>query len=283
MSGEWTQIFVGIPRRLANAMSLKIGAVSYLNTKPLIHGLQHRMPDAELILDLPSRLADQLRSGQLDVALIPSVEFLRSRDWHIVSDACIACRGQVRSVRILFRKPPASIRTLALDEGSRTSVVLARVLLEQKFGLRPQVQDLAMQRDFREDLCDAAVVIGDRAMDVDASQYHSVWDLGEVWNRETGLPFVFAMWVTSDPSIAIELSTVLEHCRDHGLREIDSLVSQYAGDYHLSSGDCKKYFLEQLHFHLGKRELAGLELFRNHAIDSGLIPASSNQLSLQPL
>ncbi|MEZ6075292.1 MAG: MqnA/MqnD/SBP family protein [Pirellulaceae bacterium] len=101
-------------------MSVSIGAVSYLNTKPLIFGLQQQL-DCQLRLDLPSRLADDLAARKLDVALIPSVEFLRGRQFSIVSDACIACRGPVRSVRVLFRKPPQRARSLALDEGSRTS------------------------------------------------------------------------------------------------------------------------------------------------------------------
>ncbi|MFP6649503.1 MAG: MqnA/MqnD/SBP family protein, partial [Pirellulaceae bacterium] len=102
--------------------SLRIGAVSYLNTKPLVFGLEKMLPTAELVFDLPSRLADDLAAGQLDIALIPTVEYFQDPSYRVVSDACIACRGPVLSVSLLSRCPIEEIRTLALDEGSRTSV-----------------------------------------------------------------------------------------------------------------------------------------------------------------
>ena len=125
-------------------MSFRIGAVSYLNTKPLIYHLEEMLPDARLSLDLPSRLAIGLHKGELDVALIPSIELFRSpsENLAIVSDACIACRGPVWSVQLLFRKPPEQVHTLALDEGSRTSAALAQILLLDRFGIRPQLQPL---------------------------------------------------------------------------------------------------------------------------------------------
>src|SRR5438046_2203530 len=96
---------------------LRVGAVNYLNTKPLIYGLERIAPQAELVLDLPSRLADRLAAGRLDVALIPSIEFFHDPSYTIVSNACIACRGPVLSVKLYSRKPIEAIRTLALDEG----------------------------------------------------------------------------------------------------------------------------------------------------------------------
>src|ERR1700733_15959753 len=101
---------------------LRVGAVTYLNTKPLVYRLEQFAPHVELVFDLPSRLADQLAAGQLDVALIPSIEFFQNPHYTIVSDACIACRGPVRSVKLFSRVPPQNIQSLALDEGSRTSV-----------------------------------------------------------------------------------------------------------------------------------------------------------------
>ena len=109
---------------------LRIGAVTYLNTKPLVHGLAALLPTAELIYDYPSRLADALATGELDIALVPSAEVLQHSEWTIVSDACIGCRGPVLSVKLLFRVPPSEVRTLSLDEGSRTSAVLAQILLQ---------------------------------------------------------------------------------------------------------------------------------------------------------
>src|ERR1700683_2381713 len=105
---------------------IRVGAVSYLNTKPLVYGLERLAPPAELGLDVPSRLAEQLAAGQLDVALIPSIEFFQDPCYTVVSDACIGCRGPVLSVKLSSRVAPHEIRTLALDEGSRTSVALIR-------------------------------------------------------------------------------------------------------------------------------------------------------------
>ena len=271
--------------RKAPAMNVSIGAVSYLNTKPLIYNLQQRLLDCRLRLDLPSRLADDLAAGTLDVALIPSVEFLRGQQFSIVSDACIACRGPVRSVRVLFRRPPHQVRSLALDEGSRTSAMLAQVLLARRYGLRPALQPFHIHDDIAAVRADAILMIGDRAMSIDSSPYVADWDLGEHWTRETGLPFVFAMWVageaiTSQPSVASELSRALQHARDTGLAQIEEIAAQEAPRYGLTIDDCRAYFLEQLHFTLGPRELAGLERFRHWAVELDLLPAASQQLNL---
>ncbi len=264
-------------------MNLRIGAVSYLNTKPLIYGLREAMPRGQLLLDLPSRLADRLRSGDLDVALIPSVEFLRQTDLSVVSDACIACHGPVRSVQLLFHKPPEEISSLALDEGSRTSAALAQILLARRFGNRPKLVPLPITSKFDQFDADALVVIGDRAMQIDATGYHEVWDLGQEWHRETQLPFVFAMWVASDPTVSSELSGILQSCRDQGLQHLDDIISNEAAKYALSREDCRKYFAEQLYFYLGERELRGLELFREQAIELELLPLSCKKLSLEPV
>lgn len=262
-------------------MSIRIGAVSYLNTKPLIYGLQQRLPECELSLDLPSRLADALRAGELDVALIPSVEFLRSPGFHIVTDACIACHGAVRSVRLLFRKPPSQIRSLALDEGSRTSAVLAQVLLADRFGIRPKLSPLAISAQPAASDADAILMIGDRAMQVDEQAFVECWDLGEQWTRGTGLPFVFAMWVAARPDTPQAVVEALQASRDAGMADIDRIVSVEADRYCLDEEDCRRYLTQQLHFWLGSRELMGLELFQKRAVALKLLPSITNQLSLE--
>ncbi len=239
---------------------LRIGAVSYLNTKPLIYHLNEQVPSHDLFLDLPSRLADRLAAGDLDVALIPSVEYFKGRNLRIVSNACIACHGNVRSVRLLFRVPPREVRTLALDEGSRTSAALSQVLLSERFGIRPQKQPLPITADYRDVVADAVLIIGDRAMEVDTSQYVQTWDLGAEWLSQTGFPFVFAMWVASARA-SEELALGLENSRDAGLCNIQEICDAEAPKYGLSTASCRDYFLKHLHFHLGERELAGLQLF----------------------
>jgi len=178
-----------------NPKPVRIGAVSYLNTKPLIYGLEQVAPQAQLTLDYPSRLAQRLAAGDLDVALIPSIEFFHDPGYTIVSDACIACRGPVRSVKLFSRVPLAEIQTLALDEGSRSCVALVRILLREQFGIEPELRPFPI--DVQPDAidADALLMIGDRAMRMPTGDYHVEWDLGDVWCRWAELPFVFAMWV----------------------------------------------------------------------------------------
>lgn len=257
-------------------MPVRIGAVSYLNTKPLIYRLSERLPDCTLILDLPSGLADRLNSGDLDVALIPSVEFFRGvPDLSIISNACIACRGAVRSVQLLFRRPPELVRSIALDVGSRTSAALAQVLLAERYGIRPDISLLPIEADFYQNNSDALLVIGDRAMKIASDRFVECWDLGEHWNRWSGLPFVFAMWVARTPqagNLALDrVSRVLEDCRDEGLLNIEKIAQQHAPTYGLTEEDCYLYFTKQLHFTLGSREQAGLALFHQRLQQLGLL------------
>lgn len=173
---------------------LRIGAVRYLNSKPLIECLPEMLPEAQITVDFPSRLADGLAGGRFDVALIPSIETLRLPGVRVVSNVCVSCDGPVRSVKMVGRVAPQEIATLALDEGSRTSAVLARILLKERFGIEPSLQPLGLGSLAENSPADAVVVIGDRAMLPLGGPYEFVWDLGDEWCAWTGLPFVFAMW-----------------------------------------------------------------------------------------
>src|SRR5262249_7665650 len=148
---------------MADHTRVRVGAVAYLNTKPLVYGLEEFAPWAELSFAVPSRLADELGAGKLDVALIPSVEFFHAAQMQIVSDACIACRGPVLSVKLFFRRPPDQVRTLALDEGSRTSAALARILLAQRYNVAPKLESLPIGAALADSDADAVLLIGDRA------------------------------------------------------------------------------------------------------------------------
>src|SRR5215510_10864999 len=206
---------------------MRIGAVSYLNTKPLVYGLAELAPQHELVFDLPSRLADDLAAGRLDVALIPSIEYFQNPAYRIVSDACIGCRGPVRSVKLLSRVPLESIRTLALDEGSRTSVALARILLQERFGLAPKLVPFPIDAAPESIRADALLMIGDRAMHPPAGQFVAEWDLGDVWCRWSELPFVFAMWVAGEGcSGADHLAAVLSQARDLGVANVESIAAE---------------------------------------------------------
>ena len=250
----------------------RIGAVSYLNTKPLVYGLERLLPDADVIFDLPSRLADQLAGGELDVALIPSIEFFQNPAYAIVSDACIGCRGPVLSVKLLGRKPLDQIQSLALDEGSRTSVALARILLQERFGLAPRLERLPIGATIADTTADAILLIGDRAIHLPPDAFVETWDLGEEWQRWAELPFVFAMWVARPGFDATGVATALAAARDLGLEHLEEIARAEAVAVDLSPVECLAYLRDNLYFYLGPRERRGLELFRTHAEKLGLIP-----------
>jgi chorismate dehydratase len=251
----------------------RIGAVSYLNTKPLVEGMADLGSAFDLVFDLPSRLADQLAAGELEAALIPSVEAI-SGNYTVVSDACIGCHGPVWSVKLLGRVAPEKIRTLALDEGSRTSCILSQVILAKKYGVRPACRLLGIAEDWREAETDAVLIIGDRAMKVDDSEFEFSWDLGEAWFQMTGLPFVFAVWAARSSEHLDQLDWLLSTTRDTGLKNLDRIAARYAQDYDLTSDECLRYLRDRLHFKLTGAEKAGLSLFFEYANELSLI---SNQ------
>src|SRR5437773_9243853 len=139
---------------------LRIGAVNYLNTKPLICDLELLAPEAELMLEVPSRLADLLAEGALDVALIPVIEYFRAGSYTVVPNIAIASRGPVLSVTLFSRVPWTQIRRVALDEGSRTSAALAQILLRKRYGASPTVVPLPLHQAAEEIHADAVLLIG---------------------------------------------------------------------------------------------------------------------------
>ena len=254
---------------------IRIGAVSYLNTKPLVYGLERLAPQIELVYDLPSRLADDLASGDLDIALIPSIEIFKDSSYTIVSDACIGCRGPVLSVKLLARVPFPEIKTLALDEGSRTSIALARILLDQKFGLQPMLESLPIGKSVSDSNSDAVLLIGDRAIHPPEDRFVAKWDLGDQWCRWSELPFVFAMWTARAGIDLAGIEEALSAARDDGIAHLDDIARIEAPIVGLSQPECLAYLRDNLYFHLGQRERQGLQLFLRLAAELGLAPKDS--------
>lgn len=257
---------------------VRIGAVTYLNTVPLVRGLQEQLPEAELSFDFPSRLADELAQGRLDVALAPCIELARHPEWSIVSTACIGCRGPVLSVKVLFRRPPAEVTTLALDEGSRTSAVLAQILLADRFGVRPKLQPLPLASSPLDSTADAVLVIGDRAIRSPQEGFCESWDLGEEWTRTTGLPFVFAVWAARPGVDASDLEGALDAARDLGVSEVEAIATEQAVAMNLPRPLVLQYLRDNLNFYLDDAARRGLDLYFRRAADLGLI---SDQLQLR--
>jgi chorismate dehydratase len=243
--------------------------VSYLNTKPLVEGLDELADEFDLIFDLPSRLADRLHAGDLDVALIPSIEAV-SHHYKIVSDACIACRGEVWSVKLMCRDDELRIDTLALDEGSRTSSVLAQIILAQKFDVHPRLQLLDIDADWRECSADAVLIIGDRAMKASDSRFPVEIDLGKLWYDWTGLSFVFAVWAAREsercsPADLDRISRILSTARDQGVANVERIAREQSRHFGLTDQECHAYLSKHLHFTLGESEKIGLEMYCRYA------------------
>src|SRR5262245_15488755 len=258
---------------MKNPLKLRVGAVGYLNTKPLIYHFERYVPQAQLVLDHPSRLADNLAQGHLDVALIPSIEFFHDPMYTIVSDACIACRGPVLSVKLFSRCPIEEIRRLALDEGSRTSVALVRILLNERYGVRPQLERLRADATLADTDADAVLLIGDRAIHSPPGRFEVVWDLGDEWCRWAELPFVFAMWVARGGADLDGLDAALARARAAGVAHLEDIAGREAAPLGLTRPQCLSYLRDNLHFYLGPREQRGLELFYKKAAQLGLAPA----------
>lgn len=240
---------------------LRIGAVNYLNTKPLVYGLEKLLPEAQLVYDLPSRLADSLAADELDIALVPSIELNRHPEWKIVSDACIACRGPVLSVKLMFRTDPAQVCSLALDEGSRTSAVLAQILLKEIYDIRPKLEILPIGSEPEAACTDGVLVIGDRAMRSASQSFVEVWDLGDRWCRWAELPFVFAMWVARAGIDTDSVAEQLAKARDDGCQHLAEIAQVEAESMGLSRDVVQNYLSQNLHYQLHSKERSSLEYF----------------------
>lgn len=256
--------------------ALRIGAVRYLNAKPLYHRLEEFAPGVRLSMDVPSRLAEQLAEGTVDVGLIPSIEYLRgagSHRYEILPGLAIASRGAVRSVKLFSRVEPGRIARIALDEGSRTSQALALVWLSAVHGVRPaRVESLPLGVPAEESTADAVLLIGDRAMRDPVRPCHTVVDLGEAWVRLTGLPFVFALWVARPGVDLGGLPEALDRCRREGLADARAIAAEHGPKLGLDVATCVDYLTNVLTYDLGEAELAGLSRFAREAAALGLAP-----------
>jgi chorismate dehydratase len=256
--------------------AVRIGAVAYLNSKPLIEGLRDLLPDAEITLDYPSRLADDLEAGQLDVALVPSIEVLRHSSYEVISDACVATRGPVMSVKLYSRVPFGNIRSLALDEGSRTSAALARIMLEERFGVSPRLEPLPFGKSPVTTKTDAVLLIGDRAMRLPEESFAATWDLGEEWLRWSGLPFVFAVWATRGNADLGMVDEALGRARDQGVERAAEIARRESSHLGISEDCAFNYLTRNLHFRLGAAERSGFRLFAELSARLGLVPEGAD-------
>ncbi|HSP66593.1 MAG TPA: menaquinone biosynthesis protein [Bryobacteraceae bacterium] len=249
----------------------RVCAVSYLNTVPLVWGLQHS-PDPELRetfdlrFALPSECADQLARGQADIGIVPVIEMAR-QGLDYFPGTGIACHGPVRSILLISKVPFKEIRVLATDAGSRTSAMLAQVILAERFGVRPQV--FSHPADLAEMLgkADAALLIGDAALRVDPALLpYETLDLGAEWIALTGLPMVFAVWAGRKEIIREAHGQVFLESLRYGLAHMDDMVAAEAAARQFSPDVVRRYLTHHIVFELGEKDYEGMRLYIEHAL-----------------
>lgn len=240
-------------------------AVSYLNTSPLVWGFERTALGERIRLEyaLPSACADRVREGTADIGILPVIEIARQGlDW--LPSTGIACRGAVRSILLISKVPMDRIRTVAGDLGSRTSVMLTRVLLAERFGCQPSV--LPMRADLDEMLreADAALIIGDPALLLDPIALrldYEVWDMGEEWWKHTGLPMVFALWSGAKGRIDARMDDLfIESCR-YGLAHLDEVLDIECPKRSIPRDLGHAYFTRHIVFELNERDLEGMHAY----------------------
>ena len=252
---------------------LKIGAVTYLNAKPLIRELPRFLPDAQLMIDYPSRLAELLETGELDVALVPVMAFLQHKEeFSILSDATIACDGPVLSVRLYFRAALEQVKTVCLDSGSRTSAALTKIILARKLGHPVEYAPFPLGHSIDQCEADAVMMIGDRAIEPVEGPWVDVWDMGQLWKEETDLPMVFAMWVARKELRNLDqLAKQFAAARDAGVKQLAAIAEEQSAPLRIGKETCLGYLRDNLIYRLGPREFSGLQRFALEANHLGLL------------
>jgi chorismate dehydratase len=250
-------------------MAVRVGAVSYLNARPLAHYLS-RWPDRFAVrYDEPSRCATLLHEGAIDVGLIPSIEY-SSGEYRIVPGIGVISDGPVASVALFTKVPVARVRSIALDTSSRTSTALMRVLCARHFRIAPAFMPHEPDLETMLRRCDAALVIGDRALFADARAIDvEKVDLGSEWLTMTGLPFVYAFWAGAPDALSERDVACLQEARDIGAREVDQVVASFFPEEPRKRATGARYLRENIRFELDERARQGFELFATLAADVG--------------
>ena len=251
---------------------VRLGAVGYLNARPLVYGLDARSDVFDLRFDVPSECARLLHAHDTDLGLIPSIEYLRGPvPYFLVPGPAVTSRGPVASVAIYTRREPRDVKTIAMDTSSRTSVALATVMLDKRFGVAAEPVAMAPDLGAMLDRADAALIIGDVALllDHEAAGATKI-DLGAEWTALTGLPFVYACWTGWPEAIDREGVTALRRARDAGVAQSDAVAAAYYPDDTPRQAVARQYLRNNIQYVLGDAELEGLRTFYRYATEAGL-------------
>lgn len=236
---------------------IRVGAVSYLNTKPLTYAFEQGLMADEISLsfDVPSRLASRLEHDQIDIGLVPVAVLPELQDYHVIPGTCIGALSHVASVAVFSKVPVEEITDLYLDSQSRTSVALTRILCREHWKISPRFLDAEQDYESKVAGTTAALIIGDRALKQRQGGY-LIYDLAAAWNQMTGLPFVFACWV-SNKKLSEEFMQRFNSATCLGLKHIPEIVKENPFPYY----DLSEYYLRDIDYNLDEKKMKALDLF----------------------
>jgi chorismate dehydratase len=262
---------------------LRISAISYLNAAPLMWDFEHGDAgrDFDISYTLPSACAGALQAGAADIGIIPAAAYASIPGLQILPGVAIASRQAVRSILLVSNIPVEEVRTVALDTSSMTSVALTKVLFEKWIGGDQIFTSMPPHLDTMLAASDAALLIGDPALQVDRSRYYTL-DLAEEWIRYTGKPFVFAFWAVREKALtarkstaSAELTRIFQTSRDHGLalESLNQIAREWAPRINLTEEDVRSYLTQNIYYELAAACLEGLQLFYRYAAEIGALPS----------
>jgi chorismate dehydratase len=281
-----------------NMRELRISAISYLNTAPLMWDFEHDEAHAfakdakeptlslskgwaghfDISYTLPAACARALAGGSADIGIIPAAAYTQIPGLLVLPDVAIASGRAVRSILLVSKMAIERVRSVALDTSSLTSVALTKVLFEKWLGSGRSFTPMAPDLERMLSECDAGLLIGDPALQVDRSRYYAL-DLAEEWIRFTGKPFVFAFWAVRSAALleadpVLDLANIFRASRDHGLEpdSIDHIAREWSSRLGLGEADVRSYLTENIHYQLDPACLEGLRLFYRYAAEIGALP-----------
>ncbi len=236
---------------------IRVGAVSYLNTKPLVYGFEHGMmaEKVNLKIDYPSRIATMLLENTIDVGLVPVAIIPEMKEHYIISDYCIGCDGEVASVCLFSEVPLEKIEKILLDYQSRTSIELLKILIKEYWKINPVFEETSGEYQSKISGATTALIIGDRALQQRKISTY-IYDLGLEWKKFTGLPFVFAAWV-SNKKLDEDFITSFNEANSFGLNKIAQIVKNNS----YPTFDLKNYYTKYIRYHLDDAKRKALEVF----------------------
>ena len=261
---------------------LRISAISYLNTAPLMWDFEHGEAgrDFDISYTLPSACARSLADGTADIGIIPAAAYAEIPGLQVLPEVAIASRRAVRSILLVSKGPIESVRSVALDTSSMTSVALTKVVFEKWLGGGRTFTAMAPDLDKMLAGHDAGLLIGDPALKVDRARYHTL-DLAEEWIRHTGKPFVFAFWAgrteaLREASPSLDLPAIFQRSRDHGLEpsSLNQIAREWAPRLDVREVEVRSYLTQNIHYQLDAGCLEGLQLFYRYAAEIGALPAA---------